>query len=142
MGKGCAYENSPYKHSEKRKEGRTCASLAHNALPVCWAQRNVISPLPVHRFLWMQLKDHPASLVPAPHHQWPPFIVRLLNKGRIFFNQKEGAEYLFTVFFLRRKSSKNLIKCIHGGVEEGMATHSSTLAWRIPWAKDLAGYSP
>lgn len=80
-----------------RKEGH--ALLAHNALPVCWAQRNVISPLPVHRFLWMQLKDHPASLVPAPHHQWPPFIVRLLNKGRIFFNQKEGAEYLFTVFF-------------------------------------------
>jgi len=22
------------------------------------------------------------------------------------------------------------------------ATHSSILAWRIPWAEDLAGYSP
>ena len=24
----------------------------------------------------------------------------------------------------------------------GMATHSSILAWRIPWTEDLAGYSP
>ena len=27
-------------------------------------------------------------------------------------------------------------------VEEGMATHSSILAGRIPWTEDLAGYSP
>ena len=27
-------------------------------------------------------------------------------------------------------------------LEEGMATHSSTLAWRIPWTEELAGYSP
>ena len=27
-------------------------------------------------------------------------------------------------------------------LEEGMATHSSSLAWRIPWTEDLAGYSP
>ena len=27
-------------------------------------------------------------------------------------------------------------------LEEGMATHSSTLAWRIPWTESLAGYSP
>ena len=26
--------------------------------------------------------------------------------------------------------------------EEGMATHSSIPAWRIPWAEDLAGFSP
>ena len=25
---------------------------------------------------------------------------------------------------------------------EGMATHSSILAWRIPWTEELAGYSP
>ena len=24
-------------------------------------------------------------------------------------------------------------------LEEGMATHSSTLAWRIPWTEDLGG---
>ena len=32
------------------------------------------------------------------------------------------------------------------GLEEGMATHSSILAWRIPWIlipwRSLAGYSP
>ena len=25
-------------------------------------------------------------------------------------------------------------------LEEEMATHSSILAWRIPWTKDLVGY--
>ena len=27
-------------------------------------------------------------------------------------------------------------------LEEGMATYSSILAWRIPWTRSLAGYSP
>ena len=27
-------------------------------------------------------------------------------------------------------------------LEEGMETHSSILAWRIPWRRSLVGYSP
>ena len=27
-------------------------------------------------------------------------------------------------------------------LEEGMAAHSSTLAWRIPWTEEPGGYSP
>ena len=27
-------------------------------------------------------------------------------------------------------------------LEKGMATHSSTLAWKIPWTGSLVGYSP
>ena len=27
-------------------------------------------------------------------------------------------------------------------LEEAMATHPSILAWRIPWTRNLAGYSP
>ena len=27
-------------------------------------------------------------------------------------------------------------------LEKGMATHSGILAWRIPWQRSLAGYSP
>ena len=27
-------------------------------------------------------------------------------------------------------------------LEKGMATHSSVLAWRIPWTKELAAFSP
>ena len=27
-------------------------------------------------------------------------------------------------------------------LEEGMATHFSKLAWRIPWTKDAGGYNP
>ena len=27
-------------------------------------------------------------------------------------------------------------------LQEGMATHSSILAWRIPWTEEPAGYSP
>ena len=27
-------------------------------------------------------------------------------------------------------------------LDKEMATHSSILAWRIPWTEELAGYSP
>ena len=27
-------------------------------------------------------------------------------------------------------------------LEKGMPTHSSILAWRIPWTEEMAGYSP
>ena len=27
-------------------------------------------------------------------------------------------------------------------MEKGIATHSSILAWRIPWTEGLVGYSP
>ena len=27
-------------------------------------------------------------------------------------------------------------------LEKEMATHSSTLAWRVPWGRNLVGYSP
>ena len=27
-------------------------------------------------------------------------------------------------------------------LEKGMATHSSILAWRIPWTESLVGYTP
>ena len=27
-------------------------------------------------------------------------------------------------------------------LEKGMATHSSILAWRVPWTEELVGYSP
>ena len=27
-------------------------------------------------------------------------------------------------------------------LEEGMATHTSILAWRVPWTEKLAGYCP
>ena len=27
-------------------------------------------------------------------------------------------------------------------LEEGIGTHSSILAWEIPWTEDLVGYSP
>ena len=27
-------------------------------------------------------------------------------------------------------------------LEKGMATHSSVLAWEIPWTKEPGGYSP
>ena len=37
--------------------------------------------------------------------------------------------------------------CMSGGaspvaLEKEMATHSSILAWRVPWMEELVGYSP
>ena len=29
-----------------------------------------------------------------------------------------------------------------GRLKKGMATHSSILAWRIPWTESLVGYTP
>ena len=29
-----------------------------------------------------------------------------------------------------------------GPLKKGMATHSSILAWRIPWTESLVGYTP
>ena len=34
------------------------------------------------------------------------------------------------------------ISSIYAEVEEGMATQSSILAWRILWTEEPAGYSP
>ena len=36
------------------------------------------------------------------------------------------------------------VQSLGGGdaLEEEMATHSSILAWRIPWTEELAGHSP
>ena len=32
--------------------------------------------------------------------------------------------------------------CQEDALEEEMATHSSNLAWRIPWTEEVVGYSP
>ena len=32
--------------------------------------------------------------------------------------------------------------CYHFYLEKEMATHSSILAWRIPWIEELGGHSP
>ena len=36
----------------------------------------------------------------------------------------------------------NLKKNLFINLEKEMATHSSILAWRIPWAEEPGGYSP
>ena len=35
-----------------------------------------------------------------------------------------------------------LIPGLEDPLEKSMATHSSILAWRIPWTKSLGGYNP
>ena len=35
-----------------------------------------------------------------------------------------------------------LISGLEDPLEEGIATHSSTLAWRIPWTEEPVGWSP
>ena len=32
--------------------------------------------------------------------------------------------------------------CWEDPLEEGMATHYSILAWKVPWTEELAGYCP
>ena len=42
-----------------------------------------------------------------------------------------------------QETQETLIQCLgrDGLLEEGMATYSSNLTWRIPWKGSLAGYS-
>ena len=44
----------------------------------------------------------------------------------------------------RRRHKEALVRSLgqEDPLEEGMATHSSILAWRIPWTEEPAGYSP
>ena len=37
------------------------------------------------------------------------------------------------------KRGMGLIPGLGGSLEKGMATHSSTLAWRIPWTEEAGG---
>ena len=42
------------------------------------------------------------------------------------------------------RTQETQVRCLswEDPLEKEMATHSSILAWRIPWTEDLAGYSP
>ena len=40
------------------------------------------------------------------------------------------------------RETKVLFLSWEDSLEEGPAIHSSILAWRIPWTRSLAGYSP
>ena len=44
------------------------------------------------------------------------------------------ADFFFFSFFIYHWATRKL--------EKEMATHSSTLAWKIPWTRSLVGYSP
>ena len=39
---------------------------------------------------------------------------------------------------------ENYVKSLgwEDNLEKGMATHSSILAWKIPWTEEMVGYSP
>ena len=43
-----------------------------------------------------------------------------------------------------QKPQKMQVRSLGGeeALEEGIATHSSILAWRTPWTEEPAGYSP
>ena len=45
---------------------------------------------------------------------------------------------------MNKRKSKTEVQSLGQGdpLEEGMATHSSILAWRIPWTEEPGGYSP
>ena len=45
---------------------------------------------------------------------------------------------------MNKRKSKTGVQSLGQGdpLEEGMATHSGILAWRIPWTEEPGGYSP
>ena len=51
---------------------------------------------------------------------------------------KKSAEFILHVF-RNAESNAELKDLAVDSLEEGMATHSSTLAWRIPWTEQHGG---
>ena len=42
----------------------------------------------------------------------------------------------------RRHKGPGFDPCVEDPLEEGMATHSTILAWRIPWTEEPGGLQP
>ena len=112
----------------------------------------------------LELKRPQRSATPAPLFykwiNWAPWNQRFLkgHKTRLFESQGPVgllAQDLFTVLHWYTSLVAQMIKkfaCNAGdlvwipemgrSLEKGIATHSSILAWRIPWKKRQAGYCP
>ena len=41
-------------------------------------------------------------------------------------------------YLTMQETQENLVRSLEDPPEEGMATHSSILAWRIPWTEELS----
>ena len=59
-----------------------------------------------------------------------------LNGKWDFPGGSDGKEYVCNEGHL------GLIPRLERSLEKRMASHSNILAWRIPWTKELVGYSP
>ena len=112
----------------------------------------------------LELKRPQRSATPAPLFykwiNWAPWNQRFLkgHKTRLFEGQGPVgllAQDLFTVLHWYTSLVAQMIKksaCNAGdlvwilemerSLEKGIATHSSILAWRIPWKKSQEGYCP
>jgi len=60
----------------------------------------------------------------------------------LFFINRSGIHYLELPGGSVVKNPPAMQETRVQSLEKEMATHSSVLAWEIPWTEELAGYSP
>ena len=76
---------------------------------------------------------------------WPPTLVFLPGESQGFTVQAKSIQAVLVVkntpACQRRGCQETQVQSLHweDPLEEGMATHSSILAWRIPWTEEPGG---
>ena len=58
----------------------------------------------------------------------------------VIYSRVEFQDHMVFLGFNIEKLVQSLVR--EDPLEEGMATHSSVLAWRIQWTEEPGGYSP
>ena len=64
------------------------------------------------------------------------------NAGRITAPFTPGFHIVYPYTNANAGNTRDEIHELKYLLKEEMATHSSTLAWKIPWTEELVGYSP
>ena len=87
--------------------------------------------VPILCFQWLQETDQ------APHTQpeWPHFS----GGTRLIWGFPDGANGKEFPWQCRRHRDTDLIPVLGRSLGEEMATHSSILAWKIPWTEGPGG---
>ena len=126
-----------------------------------------LSPLPGHRqlfsccvFIWLKVWGSSGVFTRAQPHSWKLHLHDLIASQRLHLQILLHWELGFNIWILGEythlglpyssdgKKNLSLMQEIwvrslgqEDPLEKEMATHSSILAWRIPWTRSLAGYS-
>ena len=104
----------------------------------CWAQAHS----GVSSRVWAELKQEwrsKGSCYKGQHTEKAMFIIAQLSPCQLSFWYKSSPEFQMVKNLPAMQETQVWCLGQEDPLEEGMATHSSILAWRIPWAEEPGG---